>query len=110
MFGWITGQYRFNRYRSDDKAQGPRILLTTQVGQIGRRHRQRRRPNSHLRDLVNTPAEDMGPAALEAECEKAGEGAQGGTDRGARRCALEQGLSDWCTPWGAPLRGTMRRG
>ncbi|MFN9716686.1 MAG: leucyl aminopeptidase family protein, partial [Sphingomonadales bacterium] len=24
MFGWITGQYRFNRYRSEDKAQGPR--------------------------------------------------------------------------------------
>ena len=34
MFGWITGQYRFNRYRSEDKSQGPRVLLTRQVAQI----------------------------------------------------------------------------
>ncbi|KPQ35203.1 MAG: Leucyl aminopeptidase, partial [Porphyrobacter sp. HL-46] len=69
MFGWITGQYRFNRYRSDDKAQGPRILLTTQVGQIDAAIAEAE-AECHLRDLVNTPAEDMGPAALEAECEK----------------------------------------
>ncbi|MEQ5787300.1 leucyl aminopeptidase family protein [Erythrobacter sp. NFXS35] len=69
MFGWITGQYRFNRYRSEDKAQGPRILLTTQVGPIDAAIAEAE-AECFLRDLVNTPAEDMGPAALEAECER----------------------------------------
>ena len=69
MFGWITGQYRFNRYRSENKAQGPRILLTRQVGQIDAAIAEAG-AECRLRDLVNTPAEDMGPAALEAECEK----------------------------------------
>lgn len=69
MFGWITGQYRFNRYRSEDKAQGPRILLTTQVGPIDAAVAEAA-AECLVRDLVNMPAEDMGPAALEAECEK----------------------------------------
>ncbi|MEE4317092.1 MAG: leucyl aminopeptidase family protein, partial [Erythrobacter sp.] len=69
MFGWITGQYRFARYKSEDKVQGPRILLTTQVGQIEAATAEAE-AECFLRDLVNTPAEDMGPAALEAECEK----------------------------------------
>ncbi len=68
MFGWITGQYRFARYRSEDKAQGPRVLLTAQVGQIEALAAEAE-AECYLRDLVNTPAEDMGPAALEAECE-----------------------------------------
>ncbi|MBI1403452.1 MAG: leucyl aminopeptidase family protein [Porphyrobacter sp.] len=69
MFGWITGQYRFTRYRSEDKAQGPRVLLTAQVGQIDAVTAEAE-AESLVRDLVNTPAEDMGPAALEAECER----------------------------------------
>ena len=28
LFGWQTAQYRFTRYRDDEKAQGPRVLLT----------------------------------------------------------------------------------
>ncbi|MDC8754103.1 leucyl aminopeptidase family protein [Erythrobacter sp. sf7] len=69
MFGWITGQYRFNRYRSEDKAQGPRILLTSQVAQIEAATAEAE-AECLVRDLVNSPAEDMGPAALEAECER----------------------------------------
>ena len=69
MFGWITGQYRFNRYRSEDKSQGPRVLLTKQVAQIAAATAEAE-AECLLRDLVNTPAEDMGPAALEAECER----------------------------------------
>jgi leucyl aminopeptidase len=69
MFGWITGQYRFNRYRSEDKAQGPRILLTSQVAQIEAATAEAE-AECLVRDLVNTPAEDMGPATLEAECER----------------------------------------
>ncbi|MDP2130982.1 MAG: leucyl aminopeptidase family protein [Erythrobacter sp.] len=69
MFGWITGQYRFARYRSDDKPVGARVLLTTQVGQIGAVTAEAE-AECLVRDLVNTPPEDMGPAALEAECER----------------------------------------
>ncbi|MDE8650420.1 leucyl aminopeptidase family protein [Novosphingobium album (ex Liu et al. 2023)] len=67
-FGWITGQYRFDRYRSDAPDEGPRVLLsrdakaiepiTAEAGAV-----------ELVRDLVNTPAEDMGPAQLEAEAE-----------------------------------------
>ena len=32
--GWLTAQYRFERYKKDDKAQGPRILLTKQAKHI----------------------------------------------------------------------------
>jgi len=69
MFGWITGQYRFTRYKSEDKAAGPRVLLTTQVAQIDAVSAEAA-AEFLLRDLVNAPAEDLGPAALEAECEK----------------------------------------
>jgi leucyl aminopeptidase len=69
MFGWITGQYRFTRYKSEDKAQGPRVLLTAQVGQIDAITAEAQ-AEWLLRDLVNMPAEDLGPAALEAEFEK----------------------------------------
>ncbi|AOL24362.1 leucyl aminopeptidase [Erythrobacter litoralis] len=69
MFGWMTAQYRFTRYRAEDKPAGPRVLLT---GEIARMEALRAEAEAEMkvRDLVNTPAEDMGPAALEAECEK----------------------------------------
>lgn len=67
MFGWITGQYRFARYRNDTTPQGARVLLTTQVGQIDA-FTAEAKAECLVRDLVNTPGEDMGPAALEAEC------------------------------------------
>ncbi len=69
MFGWVTGQYRFTRYKSEDKSQGPRLLLTAQAGQIDG-YLAEAQAEYAVRDLVNAPPEDMGPAALEAECEK----------------------------------------
>ncbi|WP_086734045.1 leucyl aminopeptidase family protein [Erythrobacter colymbi] len=69
MFGWITAQHRFTRYKSEDKAQGPRVLLTAQVGQIDG-YVAEAQAELLVRDLVNAPPEDMGPAALEAEFEK----------------------------------------
>lgn len=69
MFGWITGQYRFARYLSDPRPQTPRVLLTGQAGRIEAALAEAA-AEILVRDLVNTPAEDMGPAALEAECER----------------------------------------
>ncbi len=89
MFGWITGQYRFSRYRSQDKPVGARVLLTAQVGQIDA-YVAEAEAECYLRDLVNTPAEDMGPAALEAECERLAKAHKAELTT-ARGDALEQG-------------------
>lgn len=68
MFGWITGQYRFDRYRTDPIEEGPRILLTQDARAIDIVAAEAEAV-SRVRDLVNTPAEDMGPGQLEAEVE-----------------------------------------
>lgn len=69
MFGWITAQTRFTRYKSEDKSAGPRVLLTAQVAQIDG-YMAEAQAELLVRELVNMPPEDMGPAALEAECER----------------------------------------
>ncbi|VXC97770.1 leucyl aminopeptidase family protein [Sphingomonas sp. AX6] len=68
-FGWAMGQYRFNRYRKDEAPQGPRILLTAEPSRIAPTLNLVR-ATTMVRDLVNTPAADMGPAELEAETER----------------------------------------
>ncbi|QOV93190.1 M17 family metallopeptidase [Novosphingobium sp. ES2-1] len=66
LHGWITGQYRFDRYRKDAKDAEPRILLTKDVALIEPATAEATAVLM-VRDLVNTPAEDMGPLQLEAE-------------------------------------------
>ena len=68
LLGWVTGQYRFERYRSEPETQGPRILLTTEVKAIAPALAEAD-ATGWVRDLVNTPAEDLGPAELEAAAE-----------------------------------------
>ncbi|MFT3965935.1 MAG: leucyl aminopeptidase family protein [Sphingobium sp.] len=64
LFGWMTGQYRFERYRKTKSEKGPRILLSRQA-RLRDRLAAEARAVTLVRDLVNTPAEDMGPDALE---------------------------------------------
>ncbi|WP_068072535.1 leucyl aminopeptidase family protein [Novosphingobium lentum] len=66
LFGWITAQYRFDRYRTEGKPVEARILLTPELGAIEPALAEAAAV-ALVRDLVNTPAEDMGPAALETE-------------------------------------------
>jgi leucyl aminopeptidase len=66
LHGWQTAQYRFTRYRSEKTPEGPRVLLTTEVKAIEPALAEARAV-ALVRDLVNTPAEDLGPAELEAE-------------------------------------------
>ncbi|MEO9463604.1 MAG: leucyl aminopeptidase family protein [Marinomonas sp.] len=68
MHGWQTAQYRFSKYTDDKDATGPRVLLTKHVAAIEPAIALAK-ADMLVRDLVNTPAEDMGPAALEAEFE-----------------------------------------
>jgi len=64
--GWLLGQYRFDDYRTDAEAKGPRVLLTGDPARIGEQVRLAE-ATALVRDLVNRPAADMGPAELEAE-------------------------------------------
>ena len=66
IHGWQTAQYKFARYLSEAPADANRVLLTKDVAAI-EPARAEAEAVMLVRDLVNTPAEDMGPAALEAE-------------------------------------------
>ena len=66
MLGWLLGQHRLNSYRSKAEDQrGPRVLLTKEAAEIGRTIRLAE-ATVLVRDLVDTPAADMGPADIEA--------------------------------------------
>ena len=65
--GWLLGQHRFDAFRSkkEEPERGPRVLLTGDAarieGTVGLAE-----ATALVRDLVNTPAADLGPAELEA--------------------------------------------
>lgn len=65
--GWLLAQHRFSRYRKPD-GQGPRVLLTPEPRRIDEVVRLAE-ATAFVRDLVDTPAADCGPAELEAEAE-----------------------------------------
>ena len=88
MHGWQTAQYTFERYKKPENPTGPRILLTKQAGRIEGAIAEAKAV-CLVRDLVNTPAEDMGPASLEAQAEKLAK-AHGADLRVVRGDALEQ--------------------
>ena len=89
LFGWMSAQYRFDAYRSKADIKGPRVLLTSDVGAIAPTVAEVRAA-ALVRDLVNTPAADMGPAAIEKEAERIAK-AQGGKLTVTKGEALEQG-------------------
>jgi leucyl aminopeptidase len=64
--GWLLGQHEFAAYRSkkDDPERGPRVLLTGETAKIEPSVRLAE-ATALVRDLVNTPAGDLGPAELE---------------------------------------------
>ena len=61
--GWLLAQYAFGRYR---KADGAKARLVAPEGVDADRLRIIAEAEFLTRDLINTPANDMGPAALEA--------------------------------------------
>src|SRR3546814_12984887 len=80
----MSAQYRFDTYKSNAPAKGPRVLLTSDVGAIAPMLAEM--PAVALvRDLVNTPAADMGPEALEkaAESIATAHGGELDVDKGA---------------------------
>ena len=61
--GWLLAQHRFDRYREAADPAEPRILLTTEVAAIDAELRLAEAV-ALVRDLVDTPAVDMGPVEL----------------------------------------------
>ena len=67
--GWLLGQHRFDRYRTKSSDEhGSRVLLTKDAATIAQ-HVALAEGTSLVRDLVDTPAADMGPADLEVAAE-----------------------------------------
>ena len=63
--GWLLSQHRFDRYRSKSKDErGPRVLVTSEAAKIEQVLRLAE-ATALVRDLVDTPAADLGPAELE---------------------------------------------
>ncbi len=66
LYGWLAAQYRFDRYKkAETKPQGPRVLLTGDPVKMEEAQRMAA-VAFKLRDRINTGANDMGPADLEA--------------------------------------------
>lgn len=64
--GWMLAQHRFTRYKSGPvEATGARTLLTGDAASIDALVRLAE-ATAMVRDMVDTPASDMGPADLEA--------------------------------------------
>ncbi len=64
MLGWLLGQYKFDRYRKEPAPKGARVLLTDEPARIDEIVLQAE-ATFLVRDLVNIPAGDLGPAELE---------------------------------------------
>ncbi|KQN00835.1 aminopeptidase [Sphingobium sp. Leaf26] len=88
--GWLTAQYRFDRYRKEEAPAGARVLLTGDVARTSATV-QLAQAVALVRDLVNTPAADMGPPDLEAAVEKVA-AAFGASVTTVKGDALEQGF------------------
>lgn len=65
---WAMGSYRFSRYKSEDKWTPRRLVLPATVD--GKRLAIAAEAVAMGRDLINTPANDFGPAELEQAARK----------------------------------------
>ena len=61
-FGWLYGQYRFERYRQPSPARN--VALRLPAGADASEIERLNAASSLARDLINTPASDMTPEAL----------------------------------------------
>ena len=64
--GWLLAHYQFDRYRPKADPVPERVLLTSAPATIAETVRLAQ-ATALVRDMVNTPAADMGPAMIEAQ-------------------------------------------
>jgi leucyl aminopeptidase len=67
MLGWLLAQHRFNAYRTEtgEPERGSRVLVTGEPARIDATVRLAE-ATALVRDMVDTPAADLGPAEIEA--------------------------------------------
>jgi len=87
--GWLLGQYSYDRYKAPKDAKGPRVLLTSEPARIDEAVALAD-ATALVRDLVNTPAGDLGPAELEAAVRQVADGT-GAVVTVTSGAALEEG-------------------
>lgn len=61
--GWLLAQHRFDRYKKAESPAGARVLLSADPAQVDETVRLAEAV-ALVRDLVNTPTEDLGPVEL----------------------------------------------
>lgn len=66
LLGWGLGAYRFSRYRKQERAPAVLTFATDAQTQEMNEARALLEASVRVRDLVNTPSQDMGPEELEA--------------------------------------------
>jgi leucyl aminopeptidase len=87
--GWLLAQHRFDRYKKGDPAP-QRVLLTNDPARIDEVVALARAV-ALVRDLVDTPANDMGPAELQGAIEDVAN-RHGASTKTTRGDGLEQGF------------------
>ena len=89
--GWLLAQHRFDDYRSKKKEPvGPRVLVTGEAARVEAAVRLAA-ATALVRDLVDTPTNDLGPAELEQAVRDAASGF-GGEVRVTAGNALTEGF------------------
>lgn len=89
IFGWMTAQYRFERYKAKAEDKGPRVLLSSKPNALNDAAAQAR-ATALVRDMVNIPTADMGPDEIEAQARLVAE-RHSATMTVTRGDALEEG-------------------
>jgi leucyl aminopeptidase len=87
--GWLLAQHRFDRYKKGDPAPA-RVLLTSEPARI-EEFVALAGAVAMVRDMVDTPANDMGPAELQGAVEDVAN-RHGASTRTTRGDGLEQGF------------------
>jgi len=88
--GWLLAQHRFDRFRRDPDPAPQRVLLTADPARI-EETAALARAVALVRDLVDTPANAMGPAELQAAIEEIAN-RHGASTRVTRGDALDEGF------------------
>jgi leucyl aminopeptidase len=107
VLGWLLGQYRFGRYKKEAAGKGPLILLSDEPARIDEAVLQAE-STFLVRDLVNIPAGDLGPAEIEAEARALAEAA-GAKIRVTAGKALDEGYPMIAAVGRAAARGREPR-
>ncbi len=93
--GWLLGQYAFDKYKKPKDRKGPRILLTDEPARIEEIVLVAE-STTLVRDLVNIPAGDLGPAELEAAVREVADDCGAAVSRHVRRGAGARLSDDRC--------------